>query len=158
MAQAVLDDLELHLIAESEAGDPERNLRCRMSVVTRYAGTAFGFVALLAVMCLCHMVHMGVFHSREMLAGKWKTYRPALVGGLGSIFMLSYIAVVATICAPMRCESHPNGQSTLVDYPQVVVGPAPISSVCSCWEPRSVAFPSGSSPWRASSCGCCRSS
>ena len=85
-----------------------------MSVVTRYAGTAFGFMVLLAVMCLFHMVHMGVFHSREMLAGKWKTYRPALVGGLGSIFMLCYIAVVATICAPLRCESHPNGQSTLV--------------------------------------------
>ena len=91
-----------------------------MSVVTRYAGTAFGFMVLLAVMCLFHMVHMGVFHSHEMLAGKWKTYRLALVGGLGSIFMLCYIVVVATICAPLRCESHPNGQSTLVDYPQVV--------------------------------------
>ena len=91
-----------------------------MKVATRYAATALGFVVLLVVMCVLHFSHMILFHFREMLSGKWKKFRPAFVGGLGSIMMLCYISVVATICAPLRCEGHPNGESTAVKYPQVV--------------------------------------
>ena len=91
-----------------------------MSVVTRYAASAFGCVMLLVVMCTFHASHMFLFHTREMLAGQWKLFRPALVGGLGSIFMMCYISVVATISAPLRCQAHPNGRSTVAAYPQVV--------------------------------------
>ena len=91
-----------------------------LSALTRYVTTAFGFFLLLLAMFVFHLLHMLVFHWHKFVTAQFKEFTPALIGAVGSIFMLGFISVTSAIVAPFQCDVHPNGEFTVHAYPQVI--------------------------------------
>lgn len=98
------------------------NMGCvvSMTVLARYTFTAVGFLFLVLVMIVLHLLHVLIFHFTMFRARRFGRFTPALTSAVGTIFMTAFISVSSAIVAPFQCDVHPNGEQTVSGYPQVL--------------------------------------
>ena len=103
------------------------NMGCILSTppLQRYVANAFAFVVLTLCMVACHFLHVMVFHFAQFRRARLRQFTPALFGAVGTVFNAVYISVCSAVVQPLQCNVHPNGQSTMQAYRQVI-----------CWDPE----------------------
>lgn len=87
----------------------------RVGSTSRFTMRVFCIFGLLLVMGLIHVVVIVALHG-----GRFRGRSSALIGSTGQIFMSFLVSIVAALAAPMQCQMHPNGLSTVRAYPDVV--------------------------------------
>ena len=98
------------------------NVGCVVSASSfhRYVGTTFSFIALVFCMFVFHVLHVLVRQCRNLRRARLRQSTPSLLGPVGTVFMAVFISVSSGIFEPLQCDLHPNGQSTMHAYQQVV--------------------------------------
>ena len=66
---------------------------------------------------------------------------PSLLGTVGSIFLVLFVATTCTILSPFQCVGHPNGKTTLRNYPSVVCWESAAHSTMTIWGLAGLALP-----------------
>ena len=93
------------------------NVNCVVSApaLLKYAGTLLLLVSMLMVMLLIHCFCVLCFYG-----GRFRERRPSLIAAAGTTVMALLISLVSSIVAPLQCELHPNGYSTVQAYDQIL--------------------------------------
>jgi len=79
----------------------------------------FLVITFLCILSIIHVAHVLVKHR-----GRFRQRLPAYISSLGTVLMAFFISITSTVFSPLQCSArHPNGLSTLRDFPSVV-----------CWE------------------------
>ena len=98
------------------------NLGCVVSTspIHRYIGNIFSVTGLVACILLYRLLHLLTLRcrSRTRFQETWRS--SSVFGAVGTVFMTIFISVTTAIFQPLQCDSHPNGQSTMRAYRQVV--------------------------------------
>ena len=93
------------------------NLGCLVTTTPlhNYVATVFSFALLIACVVIYHFLYVLVFHR-----GLFRQTMPTLLCTVGTIFMTVFISISTSVFEPFHCNTHPNGESTMRAYGQVV--------------------------------------
>lgn len=80
-----------------------------------FAFRVFFVLGLFAAVALIHSMDVVIFYG-----GRFRERRAMLIGSMGTIFMSCLVSIVASLAAPLQCQAHPNGLSTVRAYGDVV--------------------------------------
>eukprot|EP00971_Amphidinium_carterae_P255153 5065215-Amphidinium_carterae.1 len=83
--------------------------------VQRFTMKVFIIFVTIALMLVIHATFVIVKHR-----GAFRQRTSSLVGAVGSLFMVFYIAVTSTVLEPLQCQEHPNDKWTVRMYPGVI--------------------------------------
>jgi len=101
--------------------------------------------SVLALFCILIVIHVLVVLVRYQ--GRFWEKRSFMYGSSGTLFITLLVPILTALVAPLRCEEHPNGLSTVQGYPSVVCwsdafdsphSGMVVMSLCSCVLPAAV--------------------
>eukprot|EP00971_Amphidinium_carterae_P047137 928211-Amphidinium_carterae.1 len=72
-----------------------------------FLAKVFIIVVAIAVVIIMHCLVVIFFYKR-----RWSARIPTLIGVVGAVATVFYIAVVSAITGPLQCQDHPNGKWT----------------------------------------------